>query len=396
MSIDEYKKHIVFQTIEHTRNKTQVLSQDYKDLIEMILATITYLEIRVNNTNPIFLTDDILNSINKEFSNINTYIDQFLNQKNTSYLSSIKNSIKSILMSLNNSLPFLIDTLKDSNISSFFEDLKLIFDRAKKDLEQHYENNINTLNKKNQELVDKNQKNEQKINELTTLLSKKENQFNTELQNIQNRFNQYQVDLNSKFNNLLREIEQKIDSYIKDTQSKIDTNIKLINQKKEEALKIVNVISNIGVTGNYQKNADSHRKQANCFRIIAILFMLASIFWLGFTLIGMSKNSYDWHISLIRILATIIFIYPAQYAARESSEHRRLENIYRKMELDLATINPFIELLDEQTKKQIKEKLVDRYFNINVEVLKEDNIPVSLLDKIFSQISNLVKSLNKS
>lgn len=215
------------------------------------------------------------------------------------------------------------------------------------------------------------------------------------MQNIQNRFNQYQVDLNSKFNNLLREIEQKVDSYIKDVQAKTDTNIKFISQKKDEALKIVNVISNIGVTGNYQKNADYHRNQANLFRIIALSSMAISISWLVFTIIGMSKNSYDWHISLIRILATLIFIYPAQYSAKESSEHRRLENIYRKMELDLATINPFIELLDDQTKKQIKEKLVDRYFNINVEVLKENNIPISLLEKIFNQIANFIKRSNK-
>jgi uncharacterized protein (UPF0218 family) len=65
------------------------------------------------------------------------------------------------------------------------------------------------------------------------------------------------------------------------------------------------------------------------------------------------------------------------------------------MELDLATINPFIELLDDQTKKQIKEKLVDRYFNINVEVLKENNIPISLLEKIFNQIANFIKRSNK-
>ncbi len=104
----------------------------------------------------------------------------------------------------------------------------------------------------------------------------------------------------------------------------------------------------------------------------------------------MSEGKYDWHIFLLRIIAVSFLIYPAQYAAKESTEHRKLENINRKIELDLAIINPFIELLNDSTKKQIKEKLVDRYFNINNISIendiknKDEYVPFALVEKIMS------------
>ena len=53
---------------------------------------------------------------------------------------------------------------------------------------------------------------------------------------------------------------------------------------------------------------------------------------------------------------------PAFYAAKEAEKHRRSEKHYRKMELELASIDPYIESLPEEQRDQLKQKLAERLF----------------------------------
>ena len=46
------------------------------------------------------------------------------------------------------------------------------------------------------------------------------------------------------------------------------------------------------------------------------------------------------------------------YAARESAKYQNQETMYRSLELEFASLNPFIEFLPEDKKKKIKEELV--------------------------------------
>ncbi len=68
------------------------------------------------------------------------------------------------------------------------------------------------------------------------------------------------------------------------------------------------------------------------------------------TLFDLSTTGFDWTKSILRIIAAAALSYPATYAARESSKHRKLEIINRKAELELTAIGPFIELFPELKK----------------------------------------------
>ena len=119
-------------------------------------------------------------------------------------------------------------------------------------------------------------------------------------------------------------------------------------------------------------------------------------FLLVWTIIDLSADGFDWTKSLIRLLAAAALSYPATYASRESSKHRRLETENRNVELELASINPFIEILDDNKKQAIKEKLVEKYFgndnknSLNKEVDSE-GLSISALEKIINAIAKLKK-----
>ena len=62
------------------------------------------------------------------------------------------------------------------------------------------------------------------------------------------------------------ELKESIDTDTTET-------VKQLNTKLTEAKTLVNLIGNVGVTGNYQNIADSHKKSANFWRVMAIVFM---------------------------------------------------------------------------------------------------------------------------
>ena len=125
--------------------------------------------------------------------------------------------------------------------------------------------------------------------------------------------------------------------------------------------------------------------------------MLALSGLLIYTIWDISGDTFDWTKSLVRILAAAALSYPATYAARESSKHRKLENLNRKAELELAAINPFIELLPEQKKQEIKEKLVEKYFGNNQNIISDldekgdENISIGTIERIVKTLLPFIK-----
>ena len=67
----------------------------------------------------------------------------------------------------------------------------------------------------------------------------------------------------------------------------------------------------------------------------------------------------------MRFVTAIAITLPAFYTARESARHRTNADRARTRDIELATLDPFIELLGN--KDEIKAKLVERYFGNDVE-----------------------------
>ncbi|WP_223530517.1 hypothetical protein [Pseudomonas sp. BF-B-26] len=138
-----------------------------------------------------------------------------------------------------------------------------------------------------------------------------------------------------------------------------------INSFRDDAARIVQVVGNIGVTGNYQRIANTEGESANFWRWVTV-----AIFGTGIG-IAMATFYKFWHepfsqdtaISvLIRLFYAIVITSPAIYTARESARHRTNADRARQTELELASIGPFIELLPEDSKVAIRTGLTSSYF----------------------------------
>jgi hypothetical protein len=142
-----------------------------------------------------------------------------------------------------------------------------------------------------------------------------------------------------------------------------------LDDQRQRAAKIVQVVGNIGVTGNYQRIANDESSQANRWRWITIAIFSSGICVAAATFVKFWDQPFSpenlWSVA-VRLLYAIAITAPAWYTARESARHRSNADRARQTELELASIGPFIELMPEEKKIEIKEALTKIYFGRSV------------------------------
>jgi len=139
--------------------------------------------------------------------------------------------------------------------------------------------------------------------------------------------------------------------------------------------------------------ANQERVSANILRVVAIVFMIAGVVVIGTVVFNISKTGFDWKLILSRIGVTITILIPAFYAARESDKHRQREIKNRKMELELASIGPYLELLPDEKKIELKSALTEKLFG-QPDTLTEKGEIVNV-NSLFNLLEKLLTNLTK-
>jgi uncharacterized membrane protein len=167
------------------------------------------------------------------------------------------------------------------------------------------------------------------------------------------------------FEESLRLNSDRVEKLLEAIQGSTEALILELEEKRNQAAQIVQVVGNIGATGNYQRIADSESRQANNWRRVTLGIFSVGIAVAAATFIkfwGEPLTSETAPAILIRLLYAIVITTPAWYSARESARHRSNADRARLTELELASIGPFIELLPDDKKIEIRTRLSHLYF----------------------------------
>lgn len=177
---------------------------------------------------------------------------------------------------------------------------------------------------------------------------------------------------------------------------KASTALTALDRSKNDAAKIVGVVGNIGVTGNYQEIANKENAAAGNWRLITLAFFGCGIALAAATFYEFWKEPVTptnaWGIA-IRLLYAIAIAAPAWYTAKESARHRTNSDRARQRELELASLGPFIELLPQAKKEEIREQMTKLYFGKEVEA--HENSPIVTGKDIASVANAAIAALSK-
>jgi hypothetical protein len=74
------------------------------------------------------------------------------------------------------------------------------------------------------------------------------------------------------------------------------------------------------------------------------------------------ENGFEVSTFFAKWAISVPFAALAAYAGHESSKHREQARIYRKVELQLASLDAYLVTLPEEKQAEIRERLADRFF----------------------------------
>ena len=401
----QYAGHQIHKTIETLKSSLDrediPLDQpEISDAINRLKQIGSHISNALERLNPEIAPLSVLNAINDPLIRTQNELNAYFNNHNTQHLINANNNIDTAIIATSQ-LPYLRLRKETSSLSEAVtlyrsSTEKIISDlmEKKNQIFSDYKSVSKHSNEVDQKLSELSSSIDQQKLRLDSIISDYQRQFSDSEGKRREQFVNQLTDQLNGFTNTQKEIDGKVkdffdkqkteangilETFSKDAKEIIAT----LEEKRKQASDLVQVIGNIGVTGNFNKIANQERKTANILRIIALLLMLG-IFGIVFLIVFITiKEGVDWRLILFRMSAAIVLGFPAWYAAHESSIHRKNEIRNRKIELELASIDPYLEKLPDDIKQGLKSKLTERFFGQkdNMEI-KEDDLPKGIIEII--------------
>lgn len=174
----------------------------------------------------------------------------------------------------------------------------------------------------------------------------------------------------------LERTEQAFEGKMRDANSKIEQEFVeklagLLDQTKElmevleanskKSSEIVETISGEANRSAFHAEAEAQREQADRWRWASIVLSTCAVILLV-TLSWGSPASLRVVDSLQHVALSVIILGVSGYAASQSAQHRRREELARRLELDIETLNPLTDGLPEENRLKIRSLVVERIF----------------------------------
>lgn len=202
-------------------------------------------------------------------------------------------------------------------------------------------------------------------NELENLkgqLKSLETTASSKLDEVEARFKAEETERESVHGKAEEERKQEFSSLVNELNNTSEKLLSTLTSKKEEAERIVQLVGNVGLTGNYKGAGENEKTSADRMRNIALFCFIGGFMVVGLTLFLSSVGEFNPWQSLFRLGAALFLLVPGTYAAKESSRHRILESRHKRTELELASIDAYLDDLPDTERNKLKAELTEKFF----------------------------------
>lgn len=341
------------------------LSQEQLRMLNIILFKLKNFDSIIENIDEDMLSGVIDNDYSNFVNNCN-----YVTSGNNNYISHVLSNVDSLLTKSYNYIDFSMLLNDKSGIKGYIRSYKYEITKQSKILEDEAK-----------EILDVMVINKEKLENENSELNLKMQKFSDSI-NVLNE--NYKV-LNTNVDNSLEEINNKVDLLIEEEKSKLEqayglkkkelednfselsTNYKIefdellkeLNQKDDKISELIGIVGGKARIGEYKNNADSSRKERILWQKITVfLFIVAFIIMLIVTLTTKDYNSF----TIVKYIISALLMGAATYTGKQASNSRKDEVYYRKQELELASIDIYLENLQPEKKEDIKKELAMKIF----------------------------------
>lgn len=246
-------------------------------------------------------------------------------------------------------------------------------------------------------------------------LEELENSAKVEFENIENKQNNYQKDLdekmlavntkmfdydklfeekNNEISSIKEEYNKKYEEMASDSKHKFELLEEEIRKKDDKISELIGLIGNKVNIGEYKSNADKAHKERIIWQILTVI-----IFFVAFLLMGLiTLFTKDYNITtLARYVVSVILLGMSGYTGKQASNQRKDEVYYRKQQLELSSIDIYLDNIPDTVKVEIKKELSNKIFGQAGETYKNkyDDNSIETLDKMNKILTTVIENIKK-
>jgi len=147
-----------------------------------------------------------------------------------------------------------------------------------------------------------------------------------------------------------------------ETENSAAKRLSTIEAARNQAESLLGVIGNTGVVSGFNRVADQEQKTARVWAVIAVLAFVGLITTACIAFFSRPNGTFSWGAFAGRVYVSLTFGLLAAFAAYMSEQHFAVERRARRLEIELASLGPFISEFPAQERNELKRLLVDRIF----------------------------------
>lgn len=178
--------------------------------------------------------------------------------------------------------------------------------------------------------------------------NQQQNTFAAAQEQRQETFSKLLEEKRAEANDAVTNLTSKAETDISELRQSVESDVAAAATSKERIEEILGIVSEEALIGAHSKLAADDKKQADQWRLLAVLMVIISAAIGAWIVASTGDPGTDWDRLAAKVLLALPFVGIAAYAAKQSAEHRHVQREAEHMALQLATLGPYLDDIEEE------------------------------------------------
>ena len=303
----------------------------------------------------------VLDNINNYLSQAIAYCNQYQADSNPTQLDNANNQAEAVIIQLG-SLPFPRSPEELQGFSESISSFRRSVGQYQRYVTDEHEGIQTQIEAAKQELAGLSNNISAQQSRIDEVVNDLQRQFSDSEERRRVEFTNSTKDYDTKFKEAQQGRNSAFHEHIDGQSAQAKVHLDNILQSKQMAEQLVHVIGNTGMVGGYQKIADDERRVAFRWNIAAALAFLLLIGFAIYAFVATLGTDVSWQTFGARLFVAVTFGIFAAFSAKQAINHEVVERRSRRLELALASIDPYLVSLPEGTQHEVKKQLAIKFF----------------------------------
>lgn len=406
---DKFNEHpfigVWEQLISLSQEEELAEDLDESSLLDLarLVKVITYANGIIKSIDPDIFPFNLLPGLQKQSQACFNELNAYKGNKNIAHIQNANNHADVILQTLHQSPASLYsigsENIKES-VSAYADSIGSFINNYTARTEEYtaeLESRIKALSEELQDRENKLDKLDSELATVTQTIQQQTSEFNTQYQSSETsrneKFDKAYDKYTSDFDKAYEKFRSESDGNFKSLAERASKIIEVLVKFQDDAAKVYGVTINTLHGGAYSSYANEEKNSANWLRRLAALLMLIGVGFLVVPEVVLAFKDepyvFLWEKVLGRLPLSLVVFVPAFYFAKESSKHRNNEVANRRRQHILTTLDPYIELMDEDKAQELKADVAKTIFS-ETSVSSDSEAETA---NLISQLANLAKQI---